>query len=123
MISVSVAAVCGRVLPADGELLRDHVRPPARRSEHYLARYDRTTLYYDCVYLPERGTYLFTAPRLLNLWRPFRSGLAVAGAPVRRVRRRTWLRCEQVEVAAAPGALTLDLGTGPEPVAAWGPAT
>lgn len=114
----AVASLAGRILPADGPLLRDHVRPANRRSDHYLERYDRTTLWYDCVYLDARGSYLFTAPRFLNLWRPFRRGLAQGGAPVRRVRRRTWLRCEQVEVTAPLGALSLDLGAGPEPVAA-----
>jgi hypothetical protein len=99
--------LCGHVLPADGTVLRDHVRPADRRSVHYLERYDRTTLYYDCVYLPERGSYLFTAPRFLNLWKPFRDGLRIGGAPVRRLRRRRWLRCEQVEVPAPRGTLTL----------------
>lgn len=99
--------LCGHVLPTGGPLLRDHVRPADRRSAHYLERYDRTTLYYDCVYLPDRQAYLFTAPRFLNLWTPFRDGLSVAGKPVSRVRRKTWLRCEQVEVPAPAGALSL----------------
>lgn len=108
-----VVTLTGHVLPADGPLLRDHVRPAARRSDHYLARYDRTTLYYDCVRLPGRDAVLFTAPRFLNLWRPFRDGLRVDGLRPRRMRRRTWLRCEQVEVPAPAGPLTLDLGAGP----------
>ena len=111
-------ALDGRILPADGALLRDHVRPEARRSDHYLERYDRTTLWYDCVYLADRGSYLFTAPRFLNLWAPFRRGLAIDGRPVRRLRRRTWLRCEQVEVTAPRGTLSLDLGDGRVPVPA-----
>ena len=110
-------SLTGHVLDPAGPMLRDHVRPPARRTEQYLARYDRTTLHYDCVYLPERAAYLFTAPRFLNFWRPFRDGLRVGGRPVRRLRRRRWLRCEQVEVPAPRGTLTLDLGGGPVPAA------
>lgn len=100
-------ALQGRVLPLDGPVLRDHVRPEDRRSDHYLERFDRTTLYYDCVYLPDRGSYLFTAPRFLNLWDPFRAGLRVNGQPAKRVRRKRWLRCEQIEVRAPQGALSL----------------
>lgn len=97
----------GFVLPADGPLLRDHVRPADRRSEQYLARYDRTTLFYDAVWLPDRQAHLITAPRCLNLWAPFRAGLRIAGQPVRRLRRRTWLRCEQVEIPGPENALSL----------------
>ena len=114
----AVIDLAGRILPAGGPLLRDHVRPESRRSDHYLDRYDRTTLWYDCVYLEARGSYLFTAPRFLNLWQPFRRGLRIGEAPVTRARRRTWLRCEQVEVPAPRGALSLDLGDGPVAVPA-----
>ena len=105
---IAVQRLEGRVLPAGGPLLRDHVRPPDRRSDHYLERFDRTTLYYDCIYLPARGAYLFTGPRLLNFWAPFRAGLKVNGHHARHVRRRRWLRCEQIEVHAPRGSLTLD---------------
>ncbi|OSP55561.1 hypothetical protein [Pseudoruegeria sp. SK021] len=108
----------GRVLPETSALLRDHVRPAARRSAHYLDRYDRHTLYFDCVYLPEDGSYLFTAPRLLNLWKPFRAGLSVDGKPVGRVRRRTWLRYEQVTVRAPAGRLRLNFDGDDQPVVA-----
>lgn len=97
----------GFVLSTDGPLLRDHVRPADRRSEHYLARYDRTTLFYDAVWLPDRRAHLITAPRFLNLWAPFRAGLRIGGWPVRRLRRRTWLRCEQVEIPGPETALSL----------------
>lgn len=100
-------ALQGFVLSADGPLLRDHVRPADRRSDHYLARYDRTTLFYDAVWLPDRQAHLVTAPRFLNLWAPFRAGLRIDGQPVRRVRRRTWLRCEQVEIPGPPDGLSL----------------
>lgn len=100
-------SLAGHVLPADGPVLRDHVRPPDRRSDVYLARYDRTTLFYDAVWLPERQAHLVTAPRFLNLWAPFRAGLRIGGQPVRRVRRRRWLRCEQVEIPGPPDGLSL----------------
>jgi len=102
-----VVPLQGFVLPADGSLLRDHVRPAERRSDLYRARYDRTTLFYDAVWLPERQAHLVTAPRFLNLWTPFRAGLRMGGRPVRRVRRRTWLRCEQVEIPGPADALSL----------------
>lgn len=102
-----IAPLEGFVLPADGPILRDHVRKPGRRTEQYLERFDRTTLYYDCVYLESRRSYLFTAPRFLNLWAPFKAGLQVKNYRARAVRRRTWLRTEQVEIRAPRGALNL----------------
>jgi hypothetical protein len=105
--AIRTTALQGIVLPADGPILRDHVRPADRRSDHYLARYDRTTLFYDAVWLPGRQVHLITAPRFLNLWGPFRAGLRIDGQPVGRVRRRTWLRCEQVEIPGPSGALSL----------------
>lgn len=100
----------GWVLPADSPVLRDHVRPQTRQTDHYLERYDRHTLYYDCVYLKDRAAYLFTAPRFLNLWKLFRTGLTADGKSPARIRRRTWLRFDQVEVAAPPGSLSLTFG-------------
>lgn len=102
-----VVALTGHVLSADSPVLRDHVRPPDRRSDQYRARYDRTTLFYDAVWLPDRRVHVVTAPRFLNLWSPFRAGLRIAGQPVRRVRLRRWLRCEQVEISGAEDALSL----------------
>lgn len=104
-----VATLAGWILTADGPLRRDHVRKPERRSDHYLERYDATTLFYDCVYLDDTGTYLITAPRFLNLWRPFREGLRLNGVAIRGVQRRTWLRCEQVWFRAPKGSLTLTI--------------
>ncbi|WP_424990106.1 hypothetical protein [Fluviibacterium sp. S390] len=112
-----ILEACGRVLDPDGPIVRDHVRKPDRRTQQYLERFDRTTLYYDCVYLAERRSYLFTAPRFLNLWRPFRQGLRVNGKKTRAVTRRKWLRCEQVEVHAPRGSLTLDWQGETAPVA------
>jgi hypothetical protein len=103
-----VFPLTGFVLSDETALRRQHVRPPERRSEHYLERFDDTTLFYDCVYLPEQGRYVFTAPRFLNLWEPFSKGLKLDGKPVA-LRRRKWLRCEQVELRAPKGHLTLTL--------------
>jgi hypothetical protein len=103
-----VVPLRGFVLPADGPVLRDHVRPADRQSDHYLQRYDRTTLFYDAVWLPNRQAHLVTAPRFLNLWKPFRAGLRMDGQPVRRVRRRTWLRCEQIEIPGPEDGLCLN---------------
>jgi hypothetical protein len=113
-----VADLAGHVLAPDGPLLRDHVRKPKRRSAHYMERYDRTTLFYDCVRLPDRGSYLFSAPRMLNLRRPFLDGLRIGGQKPQRVRRRVWLRCEQIEVTAPESAVTIDMGDGPVRIAA-----
>jgi len=105
---VEIVALAGLRLPDTG-ILRDHTRPPDRRTEHYLDRYDRQTLFYDCVYLEAEQGYLFTAPRFLNFWAPFRSGLRRDGKPVRRLRRVKWLRCEQVFLPGPRGALTVEM--------------
>ncbi|MFV0244749.1 MAG: hypothetical protein ACK5IB_07000 [Qingshengfaniella sp.] len=108
--NVQVIPLAGLVLDPDGPLLRDHVRKPHRHTPHYLERYDRTTLFYDCVHLSERGSYLFTAPRFLNLWDPFRDGLRIGGTRPKRIRRRKWLRCEQIEVFAPEGEVSVEIG-------------
>lgn len=122
-MSARIAPLAGMRLPEDGPHLREHVRPEERQSADYAALYDRTTLYYDCVALPGDAACLFTAPRFLNLWPLFRDGLRAGGVPVRRLRRRRWLRCEQVEVATTASSLTLDLGAGPAPVTLRAPET
>lgn len=104
---IHVTPLAGFTLDPDGPILRDHVRKPDRWSEHYLERFDRTTLFYDCVRLEDRGSYVFTAPRFLNLWKPFRDGLRIDGQKPRRIKRRKWLRCEQVEVFGPKGEMTL----------------
>lgn len=98
----------GFILP-DGTALRDHVRKPARQSAHYLERYDRSTLYYDCVYQPDPGQYLFTAPRFLNLWPVLRDGLRLNGTPVRGLKRYNRGKYEQVSLRAPEGPLELGL--------------
>lgn len=98
----------GAVLPQNSDLTRDHVRKPARQSPHYLDRYDQHTLFYDCVYHAENGTYLFTAPRFLNLWPEFRDRLRLDGAPVPGMARRKSGKYEQVILKAPPGEVSLD---------------
>ena len=106
---VSVIPLAGWRLPETAALRRDFTRPPERQSDYYLQAYDARTVIYDVVYLPRPGGYLFTAPRFLNLWRPFRDGLRRDGMPVRGLRRVTWLRCEQVFLPGPEGALTLEI--------------
>lgn len=86
------------------------MRPAARRSAHYLERYDDRTLLYDCVRDPGGSRLIITAPRFLNLWAPFRAGLKVGGKPVQRLRRRKWLRCEQITFAGGEGPVTVEVG-------------
>ena len=100
--------LAGAILPETSELRRRHVRKPERRTPHYLERYDRRTLFYDCVYQEDRGVYLFTAPRFLNLWDEFRDRLRLDGAPVRGLNRRWSAKYEQVEVRAPRGTVELD---------------
>lgn len=108
MTPAIVTGLTGFTLPGGG-LLRDHTRPPEQRTDAYLTRFDRHTLYYDCVYQPARGQYLFTAPPLSNLWEPFRDGLRNDGKPVRQVKRTQFKGWEQIELAAPRGALTFTL--------------
>lgn len=100
----------GYRLDPNGLLLRDHVRPVNRQTEHYQEKYDRTTLFYDCVYLPRERGHLITAPRFLNLWEPFRKGLRQNNRKIRRVMRFTWLRCEQIFIPGPMGGLSMKLG-------------
>lgn len=103
----SIIPLSGYRLPLSGAHHRKYTRPASRRTPHYLERYDAHTLFYDCVYLDDEGGFLFTAPRFLNLWPLFRAGLRLHGQPVRKLNRRTWLRCEQVFVPGPKGALSL----------------
>ncbi len=106
---VAIVPLAGYRLPEDGALRRDYTRPPERRSDYYIEAYDDRTVFYDCVRLDREGGYLFTAPRFLNLWQPFRDGLRIDGKPVGRLRRVKWLRCEQVFLKAPEGRLTLEI--------------
>lgn len=102
-------ALTGHRLDATASLRRDYTRPEDRRSDYYLETYDDRTLFYDCVYLERQQGVLFTAPRFLNLWRPFRAGLQVNGTAPKRVQRTTWLRCEQIFVPGPKGPVTVKI--------------
>ena len=105
-----VVPLQGLILPESLGLQRDHTRPPARRTEHYLDRYDRLTLFYDCVRDSIRPVFVLSAPRFLNFWDHFRSGLRINGNPATNLRRRTWLRTEQIDIPAPPDAeLTVEI--------------
>ncbi|QDY69180.1 hypothetical protein [Qingshengfaniella alkalisoli] len=99
----------GFTLPSDFPVTRKHVRPPERRSEEYLKNYDTHTLFYDCVYQPTKRRYLFTAPRMFNLWPVFRDALRINGHPAR-VRRKRFPKYEQAVLLADEGELRLSLG-------------
>lgn len=104
MSDTRVITLPGIVLPETGPLRR-HVRPPERRTDLYLERYDRRTLIYDAVRLP-RGGVCLTTPRLLNLWPLLRDGLRRSGVAVR---RRTFLRCEQITLRGLTDGLGLEI--------------
>lgn len=111
MSDTRVIVLPGIVLPQTGPLRR-HVRPPERRSQLYLDRYDRRTLIYDAVRLPQGGVCL-TAPRLLNLWPLLRDGLRRSGVAVR---RRTYLRCEQITLQGLTDGLGLEINGSHHPL-------
>ncbi|MFY0666010.1 MAG: hypothetical protein JXQ97_15410, partial [Natronospirillum sp.] len=88
-------------LEHSSSLRRKDVRPPERRAAHYLENYDYTTLIYDCFYQPDKGCFVITAPRFLNLWSTFSRHLLLNGSPFKgRLKRYRWQRCEQIEVYA-----------------------
>lgn len=100
--------LAGAVIPDSADVMRDHVRAPARRSAHYMDRYDRRTLFYDCVYRTDLGGYLFTAPRFLNLWSEFRDRIRLDGVPVANLSRKNHQKYEQVVVKSPRSELSLD---------------
>lgn len=106
-----IIALDGFRLPEDASVLRRHVRPPERRTPVYMERFDRHTLFYDAVELAGQEAVLLTAPRFLNLWPLLRDGLRSDGRPLPRhaLRRRTFLRCEQVVILGQSGALSLEI--------------
>lgn len=107
----------GAVIPDSAEMMRNHVRRPSRRNAHYLERYDRRTLFYDCVYRADLGGYLFTAPRFLNLWSEFRDRIRVDDAPVGDLIRKTSGKYEQVIIKARQSEVSLDWTGGGWPIA------
>ncbi len=99
----------GLVLPKDGAHGRTHLLPPDARTQDYLARYDRHTLFYDCVRRDGQDGVLFIAPPFLNLWPLFRDGLRQNGAPVANLRRKTYPKYDAVFLRGVRGPLHLEL--------------
>ncbi|OSP55562.1 hypothetical protein [Pseudoruegeria sp. SK021] len=100
----------GFTLPEGSPVLRDHVRKPKRRSDHYHAAFDRRTLIYDCVWQPDHNRYLLMTPMLSNLWPTLRDGLRQNGAPVQGLRRKRMGKYDLVMVPGAKVDLSLVLG-------------
>ncbi|MEV8466677.1 hypothetical protein AB0T83_07800 [Fluviibacterium sp. DFM31] len=96
----------GLTLPANSPALRDHMRPPERRTENYQQTYDRTTLFYDIVRRPERGDLLITAPPLMNLRPLLTDGLRDAQDAPLRLRIRDFDKYTQIRVAGMHDRLT-----------------
>lgn len=91
----------GVLVPKDSSWLRKHVRPEARRSKHYLERYDQHTLLYDCFFNPAKGCFTLTSPRLLNQWPLLSQHLLANDQPYTGRRKRSiWQRCEQINIYA-----------------------
>lgn len=111
-----ITAANGFVLPDNLGMKRNFTRPPERLTPHYLENYDRDTLYYDCVYRTDLNAHVFTAPAFLNLWDTFRKGLRRDGQAVRKMRRRTFVKSEQVIVPSPRGALSLAVGDETFPI-------
>ena len=106
---VSVVHLAGFTLPEDGPHARAHLLAEADRTEAYRAKYDRHTLFYDCVRLDGQDRLLFTAPRFLNLWPLFRDGLRIDGTRPRRLSRRTYPKYELVQAPAPRDRVTLEI--------------
>lgn len=91
-------------LPPQSPVARRHVRRGKRLTEHYLAHYDRHTLIYDCFYDDRSQRFVFTAPRLLNLWPIIKQHLYLDGEPYRGAfKRRVFQRGEQFSVPGHHG--------------------
>jgi len=105
--TVKILHLNGATLPEDGTVLRNHTRQPARRTEHYTARFDRTTLYYDLVRHEGRERSLMTAPPLDNLWPFLRDGITSKGNSIP-LKRRQFQKYEQIWLPDLPD-LTLTI--------------
>ena len=106
---VAIVHLAGVKLPEDGPHARAHLLAEADRTEAYRAKYDRHTLFYDCVRLDGQDRLLFTAPRFLNLWPLFRDGLRIDGTRPRRLSRRTYPKYELVQAPAPRDRMTLEI--------------
>lgn len=104
----------GLVLPEGAGPRRRHVLRPANRTPDYLANYDDSTLFYDCVRVEDR--WIFAAPPFLNLWPLFRDGLRLDGRRPAGLRRRRGRQFELVELRAPEGALSIVIDGTEHPV-------
>lgn len=104
---VAIVPLAGFRLPDTSDTLREHVLAEDQQIPEYLEKYDRHTLFYDCVHDAARDRILITAPRLLNLWPVLRDGLRSAGHPVRGMRRRVYPKFEIISFRAPDAPLDL----------------
>lgn len=109
--SVEIVRLSGLTLPPQSGLMRDHVRRPERRTEHYLTRYDRTTLIYDCVCLPNGRDLLLTAPPAMNLEPLLTKGLRTSTGHTPRVRFHRAAKYLQISVKGPVDALFVEVGS------------
>lgn len=108
--------LAGLELPEDSPHRRDHVRRPERHTPHYLARFDRRTLFYDLVWQADRNRHVLTAPPFSNLWPILRDGLRRGGSPAR-PRRRRGAKYDQAVLVGPSANLSLQLEDNERPLA------
>ena len=92
--NVKIEDLVGFRLSDSSNMMRDHVLAPEHQTPEYLAKYDRHTLFYDCLHNAKRNQIRITAPRLLNLWPVLRDRLRSTGRLVRGLRRRVYPKFE-----------------------------
>lgn len=100
----------GVEIPEDVPLRRDSTVPERFRDDTFGRLHDDRTVIYDAVRLSRRAVVL-TCPQLNNLWPVLRDGLRVDGRPVRRLRRTSIGRIDQLRLAV-PHAARLGLRLG-----------
>jgi len=114
---MSIARILSSLQLPDGAPDRD-LPPRATEPDHPAwAGYDRRTLLYDAIWMPEERIVRLYLPRSFNLSAlvdPAR--LAIDGTPARLRRRSTHRRFERIDLAAGtgrPGILTVPLPDAP----------
>lgn len=109
-MSVAIVNLAGTRLPTSVSVRRISGVPTPLQDEDFHAKFDATTLLYDCVYSARAKGYLFSAPAFENLWPVFRDGLHMNGDPVVALSRKASGRCDQVFLRGPAGAeLTLQI--------------
>ncbi|MCA8884040.1 MAG: hypothetical protein KDA50_09905 [Rhodobacteraceae bacterium] len=114
--TTTIVALQGLSLPPDAAQLRDHVRVPARRTDHYLTHYDRTTLFYDCVRMGNGRDLLLTAPPAMNLEPLLMDGLRQGDGTAIRKRVTRGPKYLQMVLRGPVRDLALQDGTALRPV-------